>query len=58
MNNDIHGVGTYTWGDGRRYEGQWEGNRMHGRGKFLWPDGRIYEGDYLSDIKAGTWTTY
>jgi len=36
MSNDIHGTGTYTWGDGRRYEGQWEGNRMHGRGKFTW----------------------
>lgn len=20
MSNDIHGIGTYTWGDGRRYE--------------------------------------
>ena len=52
FNNDIHGSGIYSWGDGRKYEGQWEGpdpasfgdlitmcspgNRMHGNGKFSW----------------------
>ena len=25
LNNDIHGSGVYSWGDGRKYEGQWEG---------------------------------
>ena len=30
LNNDIHGSGIYSWGDGRKYEGQWEG---HGDGR-------------------------
>ena len=25
LNNDIHGSGIYSWGDGRKYAGQWEG---------------------------------
>ncbi len=42
----MHGQGTYSWADGRRYKGSWENNKMEGYGVFTWKDGRIYEGEF------------
>ena len=44
--NKISGKGTYTWLDGRKYEGEWLNNNMHGRGIYTWRDGRKYDGEY------------
>lgn len=41
-----HGEGTFTWGDGKEYRGQWEKDQFHGKGKFSWPDGKVYEGQW------------
>jgi len=45
--------GTYSWPDGRRYEGEWQNNKMNGKGKYFWPDGRSHEGEYFDDKKHG-----
>lgn len=45
----MHGDGTYTWNDGRVYNGEWSDDKMHGKGIFTWPDGRIYDGFFEND---------
>ncbi len=35
--------GTYTWPDGKAYEGQWANNKQHGQGSFTIAKGRTYE---------------
>ena len=47
----MDGKGSYKWGDGGKYEGQWKNGYMHGRGVFSYPDGIIYEGSYVDDMK-------
>ncbi len=47
----IYGLGTYTWQDGRKYEGEWLNNTMNGNGTYTWKDGRIYKGFYECDKK-------
>ena len=37
-NNEIHGFGTYVWGDLRTYEGNWVDGLMHGRGIYIKPN--------------------
>jgi len=29
----------FTWPDGGRYAGEWQGEKMHGRGRFVEVDG-------------------
>jgi hypothetical protein len=29
-----HGIGSYVWGDGSRYTGQWVDNKIEGQGKY------------------------
>ena len=41
-------MGTYTWKDGRKYEGEFLNDKRHGHGKFTLPDGRIYEGGWFN----------
>jgi len=53
LTNNIHGVGTYFWNDGRKYIGEWKNNKMSGNGVYSWPDGRRYEGEYVDDKKEG-----
>ena len=36
----MHGRGTYTWKDGRKYDGEYDHDRKHGYGLYLWNDGR------------------
>ena len=38
----MEGKGTFSWTDGRVYEGEWVNNKKHGKGTFKWEDGRIY----------------
>jgi len=46
MNNKMEGSGTFTWPDGRRYEGDYVDDKKEGHGVFFWPDGRKYEGGW------------
>ena len=50
------GQGTYMWGDGDRYEGEWKNSKMHGYGAHTWPDGRKYVGEFKDDIWDGQGT--
>ena len=49
----MHGEGTYTWADGRRYEGQYEMDKKHGYGVYHWADGRIYQGNWFNGKQHG-----
>jgi hypothetical protein len=44
LNNEMHGKGTFTWKDGRKYFGSYVHDKKHGYGIFTWPDGREYDG--------------
>ena len=43
----MHGTGTFTWADGRKYTGGYEDDKKHGYGEFYWPDGRSYKGKWV-----------
>lgn len=47
------GYGTFTWPDGRKYEGQWENDKMHGFGTFVWISGSKYSGNYVEGKRVG-----
>ena len=49
----MHGKGTYTWKDGRKYEGDYEMDKKHGFGIYLWADGRKYEGNWAFGKQHG-----
>ena len=42
----MHGNGTFTWKDGRKYQGEYFQDKKHGYGEFDWPDGRKYKGEW------------
>lgn len=40
----MHGRGVYNWGEGRKYEGEYQNDHKHGFGCYTWSDGRKYIG--------------
>jgi len=44
----MHGKGTFTWADGRKYVGEYIDDKKQGYGEFIWPDGRSYKGDWFN----------
>ena len=42
----MHGKGTFTWPDGRRFVGEYIDGIKEGNGVFTWPDGRVYDGGW------------
>lgn len=40
----MHGNGTSTWKDGRKYIGDYWYDKKHGYGVYYWADNRIYDG--------------
>ena len=51
--NKIHGIGQYTFADGRRFSGEWRNNLMHGVGLYKWSDGKLFLGEYKHNVKSG-----
>ena len=49
----MHGKGTFTWADGRRYIGEYADDKKKGYGEFIWPDGRCYRGEWLNGKQHG-----
>ena len=49
----MHGKGTFTWADGRRYIGEYVDDKKKGYGEFIWPDGRCYRGEWLNGKQHG-----
>lgn len=43
-----HGNGSYTYPDGRKYDGDWKDNTRAGKGIFYHKNGDIYEGDWAN----------
>ena len=40
----MHGNGSFTWSDGKKYEGGQLDDKKEGYGTFTWPDGKQYKG--------------
>ena len=65
----MHGKGTYTWKDGRRYDGnlnfsyifcecknllgEYHMDKKHGYGVYIWADSRRYEGLWQNGKQHG-----
>ena len=49
----MHGKGTFTWPDGRKYEGDYKDDKKEGVGLFVWADGRKYNGCWKDGKQHG-----
>ena len=49
----MHGKGTFTWLDGRKYTGEYKDDKKDGYGLFEWADGRKYKGYWLDGRQNG-----
>src|SRR4051812_47120264 len=58
LNDKMHGMGTYFFSDGTRYDGEWENDMSHGKGSFLYSDGAKYIGAFSRDQKHGPGVMY
>ena len=47
------GFGSYKWGDGRIFMGQYVNDKKEGHGIYLWADGRAYNGEWLEGKQHG-----
>jgi hypothetical protein len=52
----MSGYGTFTWPDGRRYEGEYQNDKKHGFGVYIWPNGRSYQGNWENGKQHGVGT--
>ena len=52
----MHGKGSYTWGDGAVYEGEWCNDMRHGRGVMYGIDGSVFSGNWWEDEMHGCGT--
>ncbi|MEM6724186.1 MAG: caspase family protein, partial [Bacteroidota bacterium] len=52
------GTGTYVWGDGSRYEGEFKYSKLEGEGTYTWPSGLKYIGQWKANKKHGIGTQY
>jgi len=54
-------LGTFTWSNGTKYEGEWKDDKEHGLGIKIWSDGARYEGLWEEGKFQGygkhTWST-
>jgi hypothetical protein len=48
-----NGRGTFIWGDGSSYNGEFYKNDIHGRGVYKWLDGREYNGEWKENKMDG-----
>lgn len=52
-----NGNGTYTFPDGKRYEGEFKDGKFHGHGILTFPNGKRYEGEFKNGYYSnGTYT--
>ena len=49
----MHGEGTFTWKDGRKYEGAYIHDKKEGYGAFYWPNGKVYKGNWKDGKQDG-----
>lgn len=48
-----HGYGTYTFSDGRSYQGQFVKGLREGQGVYKWPNGTVYDGEFKAGKQHG-----
>ena len=48
--------GTYTYGDGSKYVGEWRDDKQHGQGTYTYADGSKYVGEYRDGLRNGQGT--
>ena len=46
-------IGTYTWQDGRKYQGFFFDNLREGHGNFHFPNGVEFSGEWKNDLREG-----
>ncbi len=51
--NRFHGQGTYTYGNGKVYSGEWRDGRRDGKGEQTWANGDHYVGDWSGNRTHG-----
>ena len=49
----MHGFGVFTWGDGKRYEGDYKNGVKHGKGKMSDAKGNNYDGEWKDGKQHG-----
>ena len=54
----VNGQGTYTYGDGGKYVGEWKDGKRNGRGRETHPDGAIYVGEFKDGEQHGQGTLF
>jgi hypothetical protein len=54
----MHGKGTYTFPDGKKYVGGFKDNKYHGQGTLTFPNGDKCVGEWKNDILNGIATKY
>jgi len=52
----IEGVGSLTYSDGDKYEGEWKDGQKHGQGTYTWSNGNKYVGEFKDGKKHGQGT--
>ena len=57
QDDSFHGQGTYTYADGGKYVGQWDGQRS-GQGTMIYANGNKYVGQWRDDKPNGQGTLY
>ena len=57
QDGQMHGQGTYTWANGRKFVGEFQDGNKHGQGTFTWANGNKYVGGWQDDKRhgQGTW---
>ena len=48
-----HILGTITYYDGKKYEGEWKKDKKDGKGIFNYGNDESYEGDFKNDLRSG-----
>lgn len=46
----FHGYGTYSYGNGETYTGQWADGKREGQGRAVFNDGRVIQGNWANNM--------
>ena len=52
----MHGMGTFSWPDGKCYEGEYFEDKKEGYGVYIWPGDKRYEGNWKDGLRHGEGT--
>ena len=48
-----HGFGTYKWGNGDKFSGEWVEGEQRGRGTYYYQSGDVFKGTWVDGKKSG-----